>query len=1107
MIGTVEDQLKFQNAFQNVLITLATRFINYPVDQMDSAITEALRQIVEFLGAMRASINQTSVDGTEFSQLYRWSPPDHQRVFPERIPLADYARIIPQLERGESIYVRDRDELPHDSELRGLLGSLGIVAVIVMPIIRNSSLFGFVSTSWDTPKEIRSEILDLLRFMSEIFVNAIERKQNEDRIRKANEDLEQRVEERTRELRELNQRLQAEISEREEMETALRANEERYRNISQVISDYAFQYGVEPDGSLKLEWATFESYFRLTGYTQEDIGQPFRRYHPDDEALARQDVLRTLSGEPTEREYRSFTKNGDERWIYMRRYPVWDEQLNRVVRFYGAAQDITERKRIEEALRHSEEMFRATFEQAAVGIAHVAPDGRWLRVNQRLCEIVGYSPTDMLTRTFQDITHDDDLETDMKYVGQMLSGEIQNYSMNKRYLHKTGKIVWANLTVSLVRDANGQPDYFVSVIEDITALKAAQLELMRSEERYRIVSELISDFAYLYRVEPDGALIAEWATEDSYIRATGFALSEIGGTYRLYHPDDISRSRQDVEHTLQGEPTEGEYRIITKNGETRWLYIRRFPVWDKQHKRVDRFYGVAQNITERKRVEEAAWENQQRLELALEAGELGIWDWNLQADTGSYSATWAEMLGYTLEEIEQMHSPFEDLVHPDDFHLAARLWQDHLHNSARIYQNELRMRTRSGEWNWILSFGKIVAYDLDGKPVRAIGVHLNITDRKRIEAEERAHRILAEALLDTAHALNTTLHLEEVLDRIFANIERVIHHYEGAIMLVEGPDVTVVRAKEVTVPGWAEAVNNLRFPIATTPNLYQVFKTGQPLIISDVRDYPGWMENQPYEWIRCHALIPIQQETEVIGFFSWESPIPDSFTPEMLTSLQMFADQTAIALKNAQLYEQAQELAMLQERQRLARDLHDAVTQTMFSASMIAETLVRLWDRNPEQIRKGLEQLRFLTRGAVAEMRALLLELRPEALEAATLPQLVAQLTEAFTGRTGIAPHLVAEGDRVLPMEVKLALYRIAQEALNNISKHARATAVRVHLTINHMIKLAVSDNGRGFTREQAKAGSFGLKIMRERAEQIGARIAIESEPGKSTTITVEWTG
>ncbi len=140
--------------------------------------------------------------------------------------------------------------------------------------------------------------------------------------------------------------------------------------------------------------------------------------------------------------------------------------------------DAEERRRAEHEAKESEERFRATFSQAAVGIAQVAPDGRWLRVNQRLCDIVGYSEAELLGKTFQDITYGDDLESDLEYVRQMLAGEIRTFTMEKRYIRKDGALVWINLTVSLVRAADGSPKYFISVIEDISRRKATEAQLV-----------------------------------------------------------------------------------------------------------------------------------------------------------------------------------------------------------------------------------------------------------------------------------------------------------------------------------------------------------------------------------------------------------------------------------------------------------------------------------------------------------------------------------------------------------------------------------------------------------------------------------------------------
>jgi PAS domain S-box-containing protein len=224
---------------------------------------------------------------------------------------------------------------------------------------------------------------------------------------------------------------------------------------------------------------------------------------------------------------------------------------------------------------------------------------------------------------------------------------------------------------------------------------------------------------------------------------------------------------------------------------------------------------------------------------------------------------------------------------------------------------------------------------------------------------------------------------------------------------------------------------------------------------------------------------------------------------------QRIAERTAeLNAANERLRAKAAQDAVLAERTRLARDLHDAVTQTLFATTLIAEVIPDLWDVNPPEARRRLEELRQLTRGALAEMRTLLVELRPNALTEIPLPVLLRQLTEAMAGRARIPIHLNADGmtpDRRPPAEVQVGLYRIAQEALNNVAKHANATQAIVTLRLGDSVRLTVADDGAGFDPRAVGADHLGLHIMRERAETMGARFSLYSEPGEGTQVSVVW--
>jgi len=215
-------------------------------------------------------------------------------------------------------------------------------------------------------------------------------------------------------------------------------------------------------------------------------------------------------------------------------------------------------------------------------------------------------------------------------------------------------------------------------------------------------------------------------------------------------------------------------------------------------------------------------------------------------------------------------------------------------------------------------------------------------------------------------------------------------------------------------------------------------------------------------------------------------------------------------MKNQQANEaqmaRAVEDAITAERNRLARELHDAVTQTLFAASLMAEVLPDLWEMDEAEARKSTEDLRQLTRGALAEMRTLLFELRPAALSQARLCDLLKQLSEAVMGRQGLPICLVISGDCEIPSDIKVEMYRIVQESLNNVVKYARATHVDINVRLEaDQVHMEIRDNGIGFDPTSVKPASLGLRIMRERAEAIHAQLYITSQPGLGTSVGLDW--
>ena len=261
------------------------------------------------------------------------------------------------------------------------------------------------------------------------------------------------------------------------------------------------------------------------------------------------------------------------------------------------------REAAETAMRESEQRFRATFEQAAVGIAVVAPDGRWLLANQKLCDIIGYSHGELLTKTFQDITHPDDLDADLAYVRQMLAGEIQTYAMEKRCLRKDGTIVWINLAVALVRRHDGSPNYFISVVEDIQRRKEAEAALQAREDTLREAQRLAGLGNWTWDLRADRHV---WSEEiyRIYGRDPSLPPAVYPEVQAYFAPDSWARLAAAVETGLaQGTPYDCDAEVARADGTRRWITARGKATRDADGTVVE-LHGTVQDITERKRAEE-----------------------------------------------------------------------------------------------------------------------------------------------------------------------------------------------------------------------------------------------------------------------------------------------------------------------------------------------------------------------------------------------------------------------------------------------------------------------------------------------------------------------
>jgi PAS domain S-box-containing protein len=411
-------------------------------------------------------------------------------------------------------------------------------------------------------------------------------------------------------------------------------------------------------------------------------------------------------------------------------------------------------------LEESQLRFKTTFENAAVGIALIAPDGRFLMVNARLAEIVGYSTQELAAKTFHDITHPEDLAADLAQRQRMLSDAISTYSMEKRYIHKDGRAIWVNLTVGKVKKADGAVDYFISMVEDIAKRREAETRLKESEERLRHI--LNNLFAFVVVLTHDGVLAD---VNHAPIRAAGLSRADVIGKpfwdcyWWSFSEESRRRLQQAFSRALIGETV--RYDVDVRVGEGRFITIdfQLAPLRNAKGEVLE-FVASATDITERRLVEAKLREREADLQLAQDAANLGRWSWDLRTDELSWTDRCKALFG--LPGATVTFEMFLAALHPEDRERVHRSVTAAIKNRAD-YDVEMRAVWPDGSLHWIASKGRV--YFEGGAPSRMVGVAFDITSRKQAE-EQRSY-----ALREADHRAKNLLSLVQAIARQTARTE------------------------------------------------------------------------------------------------------------------------------------------------------------------------------------------------------------------------------------------------------------------------------------------------------------------------------------------------
>jgi PAS domain S-box-containing protein len=865
----------------------------------------------------------------------------------------------------------------------------------------------------------------------------------------------------------------------------------RYRAVSELTSDYAYAIRVEPDGRFVYEWVT-EPFSRIVGITLEELntGDTWLEFiHPEDRPAWRRRAQILRAGQSDVSDFRVVTKSGETRLLRDHGRPEWDWEQSRVVRIYGAAQDVTERKRAQDKIeRLNEELFEAvqqelterrrtqealrkahdeleqrvherTFELSKANLVlrkeiderkraeselrklsravEQSPSlimitdtaGNIEYVNPKFTQVTGYTPEQVVGQNPRILKSGETPAEEYKQLWNTIlsGGEWRGEFHNKK---KNGELYWESVSISLITDAEGQGTHFIAVKEDITERKRADESLRHNAARLKTLTDI------------DRAILAARGPEEIAQAA-------------LSHIQQLVPCQRASVVTFDVEAQEVVLLAVHFDGETHLGAGVRVPI---------------------------------------KPSELD------------------ELMQHKVHVLEDIVA----LPYPSSTYqvLQAEGMRSYL-NVSLVSQSELI---------GCLNMGVDIpgAFTPDHVAVvREVADHLAVAiqSARLYEAEQHA-RWTAEILRAANLALTQTLDLDTVLETLLDYLGRLVPYDTANVMLLEADSHVTVRAVRGD-EGWggSETVRLHTFDVQDYPNINRLVTTRQSILIADTQQQADWEFRVGMEYVRNWLGVPLVAGGNIIGLYSLNKARPGFFTEEHVRLAEALAAQAAVAVQNAGLFEQvrtgrerlqalSRRLVEVQETERrhIARELHDEVGQAL-TTLMVGLRLVERETQLSERAAARVTELKHMTDGVLENLHRLAMDLRPASLDHLGLVAALRQYIETFSRQNDLLVEFASVGldSERLPPAVETALYRIVQEALTNVVRHAQATSVDVLLERRgSQVVTVIEDNGVGFDPKTARGDRLGLFGMQERVEMLGGTLLVESSVGAGTTVVAE---